>query len=168
MFDSPRVQTLIEEYGLDLKPSIDRLKGAAKAKRYTTRNFPAYREGDEASLNDEQVKEMFAEMGFTVHYIEYVRGAIPRSIADEDSDSIEDDFSDERPIKERKLHMSHYADMVNLEAIEKIINLHGMYAPKKIDTRIGVFSMADMRKKMREEGVSIVEYEQPETAEPQP
>ena len=49
-------------------------------------------------------------------------------------------------------------DGVQLEAIEKIINLHGIYAPKKLDTKatIGVFSLSSLRKKMEDEGYTIL------------
>jgi hypothetical protein len=50
--------------------------------------------------------------------------------------------------------------IAQLDAIDKIINLFGLYAPKKLEGnfkhRVGVFSMKDLRAKMRDNGVSVV------------
>jgi len=47
-----------------------------------------------------------------------------------------------------------------LEAADMIFNLMGSYAPKKVegkhDHRVGIFSMGDLRKKMKEKGLKII------------
>jgi len=47
-----------------------------------------------------------------------------------------------------------------LEAADMIFNLIGSYAPKKVegkhDHRVGIFSMGELRKKMKEKGLKII------------
>lgn len=62
---------------------------------------------------------------------------------------------------EQARHVYYYGDdsKASLDAIEKFINLYGMYAPKKVDMggKVDVqFSLTDLRKRMDSTGVEII------------
>ena len=62
---------------------------------------------------------------------------------------------------EQARHVYYYGDdtKASLDAIEKFINLYGMYAPKKSEDKVNIavqFSLTDLRKRMDSTGVDII------------
>ena len=62
---------------------------------------------------------------------------------------------------EQARHVYYYGDdtKASLDAIEKFINLYGMYAPKKTEDKVNIavqFSLTDLRKRMDSTGVDII------------
>lgn len=88
-------------------------------------------------LTDDQIREMLLEVNCVVRKIVHGDNA-------------------------RHVYFWSDNDKAQLEAIEKIINLHGLYAPKKTEqknTNVFQFSMSGLRKKAIDSGNDIIEIE---------
>lgn len=162
VFNSPAVQTLLDAAGINPVSVLQQLERKAYARKLEHMTFPPYSpekarehevKADETledlseqirgeQLTDTDIREMFDELGMSVRRI--VHGDMVR-------------------------HVYYWAEnhMANLDAIDKIINLFGLYAPKRLETKnahtVGVWSMADLRKKMQENDVRIIEHEHGDT-----
>lgn len=166
VFNSPAVMGLLAEAKVDIVGVIKQLNRKTKQRRMDHMVFPTYKEKDTAeqeeaiepfdaptddiemtgeendkflvkrggAMTDKQIVEMFEEIGCRVRRIQH---------------------------GETARHVYFWADdgKVQLEAIEKIINLYGLYAPKRMDVKQDVthkFSLASLRKRMEDEGIEII------------
>ena len=147
VFNSPIVQAILEEAGVEIVPLIRDLHRMAKtAGKVDYAEFPPLRDqedfnpfedeedtsGDE-QLSDEEIRTMIEEKGGFVKYIKHTK---------------------------RGRHVWFFApdNKSKLEAMEKLINLHGIYAPKRTDLKVTVGVFTSYREKMeqrRKEGKII-------------
>jgi len=153
VFNTETVQGILESI---IKPEhlVGRLKRHVYARRSVHMTFPTFNpekskeraemdeaEGTDSSekirgeqMTDAEIREFIEGQNGTVHKI--VHGETAR-------------------------HVYFYTDdtKASLDAIEKFINLYGMYAPKKTEVKADVhheFSLTDLRKRMDETGVEII------------
>ena len=153
VFSSETIQGLLYDV---MKPEhiLGRLKRHVYARRSVHMTFPTFNpekskeraemdeaEGTDSSekirgeqMTDAEIREFIEGQNGTVHKI--VHGETAR-------------------------HVYFYTDdtKASLDAIEKFINLYGMYAPKKTEDKQTIavqFSLTDLRKRMDETGVEII------------
>lgn len=87
---------------------------------------------DRTTLTDGEIKKMLAEVGCTVKRIVHGNSA-------------------------RHVYFWTYDSKARKDALDMAYQIRGSYAPKKIDKRIGVYSMKDLRAKAREKGIKIID-----------
>ena len=158
VFGNPAVRELLLGQGVDEKPAIQAVKRSLNARRVEHIAFPPFRvkadgtdenesdEGDDGQgyttgekrgeqLSDKEIIELLASVNCVVRRI--VHGDMARHVYF---------WSDK--------------DKAQLEAADMVFNLLGSYAPKKVEGKhehkVGVFSMSDLRKKMKENGFEII------------
>ena len=148
VFDSQAVRELMTDMGIDEKPVLKVVNRNLNSRRLEHMTFPPYNEdkgeveGEEITeekrgeqLTDGAITEMLASVNCTVRKI--VHGDNAR-------------------------HVYFWSDnsKAQLTAADMIFNLLGSYAPKKVEGKhahlVGTFSMSDLRKKMKEKGIKII------------
>jgi hypothetical protein len=183
VFNSPKVQALLDEAEIDIVPVLKNLnRGALKAKKLQHMVFPTYRdksfsiEGtqEDGVEEDEDILDAL-EMEDGVKKEKYL---VERGRAMSDKDICE--MLEEQGFRVRRIQHGETARHVYFwipdekamgEATEKIINLFGLYAPKKVDTKNEhyVFNLTSLRKEMRIRDIKITdpiihEQSQPENS----
>lgn len=148
VFNSPAVMELLEEYEVNLKPTLAALhKRSYKARILAHQTFPPYipnkvheENGEDHSeqvrgeqLTDQDIQDMYAEDEIKVQRI--VHGEMVR-------------------------HVYYWANdnKAQNDATEKIINLYGLYAPRRTETKseINTFSLVALRRHIKEQGIDII------------
>ena len=159
VFDTKAVRELMTKMGLDETPAINAVKRNLNSRRLEHMTFPPFREKSETNksdggediddeqdyttgekrgeqLSDKEITELLASVNCVVRKI--VHGDMARHVYF---------WSDK--------------DKAQLEAADMIFNLLGSYAPKKVegkhDHRVGIFSMKELREKMKEKGVKVTD-----------
>ncbi len=150
VFESRAVVKLMQEMGVTEKTGVEILQRHINAKMPVHFTFPPFRTEEEAKdgedgnigdkfgeqMTDEQIREYLKEAGCVVTRI--IHGDIARHV-----------------------YCYTHNTKAQLEATDMIFNLLGAYAPKKIegkhDHRVGIFSMKELRAKMKEKGISITD-----------
>lgn len=150
VFDGKAVRELMTDMGLDEKPVLKVVNRNLNSRKLEHMTFPPYNEdkgesedGEEITeekrgeqLTDNAIVEMLASVNCTVRKI--IHGDNAR-------------------------HVYFWSDnsKAQLGAADMIFNLLGSYAPKKVegkhDHRVGVFSMRELREKMKEKGVKVTD-----------
>jgi hypothetical protein len=154
VFNSPAVMELLEEYEITLEPVLKALhRRSYKARTLAHATFPPYnpprakeREAEDAEtgednseqirgeqLTDQDIRDMYAVGDIQVQKI--VHGELQRHVYYWQSDN-----------------------RAQNDAAEKIINLYGLYAPRKTESKSEIvqFTLTGLRQKIREDGIDIV------------
>ena len=144
VFNSPAVQGILERAGIDIDTVMRRLNHiASHAGKVQCVEFPPYRtsafnpledeevpDDDAENLTDEEIKSQLTAFGAFVAQIKHTKACRYVIYFEPDSRN-------------------------QLDAIEKIINLHGIYAPKQTEVKVSVGVFSSYREKMekrRKEG----------------
>ncbi len=149
VFGSETVRQILRDKGLDEYPAVDQLKRRVHSKRLDHMAFPPFRirtqEDEDKGINhgeqltDEDIRELLGEVGCVVRRI--VHGEMAREV-----------------------YFWTDNDMAQLKALDMVFKLGGSYAPKqterKHDHNMAVFSLASLRKKMKENGLTIIPLNQ--------
>lgn len=149
VFNSPAVQGILERAGVDIDDVVRRLKNISeRAGKVEFIMFPAYKNpedfnpfedgADEApddgsQLTDDDIRETIKAYGGAVAHIRHGK-------------------------KGRQVVYFAPDTRNQLEAMEKIINIHGIYAPKRTDLKVSVGVFSSFRERMekrRKEGKII-------------
>lgn len=132
VFNSPAVMELMKAAGIDEIEVLKKLNKHMNARKSRT-VILNHKLNDTPS--DDEIYEMFAKLGFDVWRIERTDSQSTRCLL-----VVDDTYT-------------------QLEASEKVINILGIYAPKKVESKnshlVGIFSMSDLRKKMKESGIEL-------------
>lgn len=131
VFNSPAVMELMESAGIDPTRALRQLNEHLTSRKY---RVMILNHSVNEPPSEEEIEKITEEIGWKLMRVE-------------------------RGLLETRLMLSSNDTYTQLDAIEKIINIFGIYAPKKIETkndhRVGVFSMADLRKNMQENGFEL-------------
>lgn len=135
--------------------ALEKLERKVDARHLDSMTFPPYHKREESNgevgegeegendfmktkgeqMTDEAIVVMLGEIGCVVRKV--VHGDMARHVYFWNDDS-----------------------RTQLEAIDMVINLFGLYAPKRVeqktDLRVGIFSMAELRRKMKENGIEVI------------
>jgi hypothetical protein len=147
VFNSAGVKAILDDAGVEIVPIIQELKSMVfRSGKIDYMVFPAFIDGsnrnpfedeepeDEGEqLTDEEIRQMIHEAGGMVKQIKHTKS-------------------------QRHVWFFIADNKAKLEAIEKLINLHGIYAPKRTDMKVsvGVFtSFRERMEKRRKEGKII-------------
>ena len=153
VFGSPVVRKLLLGQGVDEKPAIQTVKRNLNARRLEHRTFPPLREkdikadGDENSGQDYMTDEKRGEQLSDREIIELLASTncVVRKIVHGDM--------------ARQVYFWSDNSKAQLAAANMIFNLLGSYAPKQVasknEHKVGIFSMSDLRKKMKENSIKI-------------
>jgi phage terminase small subunit len=67
-------------------------------------------------------------------------------------------FNDENVERQHRYVLNQYADLAaKNKAIDMYYKLRGSYAPEKKDVRVGVYSLSDLRRKMKEKSLQVTD-----------
>lgn len=155
VFDSRPVIRLMEEMGVTDKLGMEILKRNSQARVPVHFTFPPFNaKKAEAESEDEEddgtnMGEKFGEQLTDDDIREYLKGAgctVTKIIHGDQA---------------RHVYCYTLNNKAQLQTADMIFNLTGAYAPKKVegkhDHRVGVFSMRDLREKMRENGIEVTD-----------
>lgn len=150
VFESRAVIKLMEEMGVTDKLGMEILARNAKAKVPVHFTFPPFREPNETKDGEDGNEgDKFGEQMTDAQIREYLEGAGCRVTR-----IVHGDLA-------RHVYCYTLNNKAQLATADMIFNLTGSYAPKKVegkhDHRVGIFSMKDLRQKMKEKGIKITD-----------
>ena len=156
VFESRPVLRLMEEMGVTEKLGMEILKRNSQARVPVHFTFPPFnsKKAEAEESEDEEDEgfnsgEKFGEQLTDDQIREYLKGAgctVTKIVHGDQA---------------RHVYCYTLNNKAQLATADMIFNLTGAYAPKKVegkhDHRVGIFSMRDLREKMRENGIEITD-----------
>lgn len=150
VFGSRAMVEMLKDKGVDENLGIEAVKRNVKAKIPTHFTFPSFRSPEEAKdVENGNVGDNFGEQMTDQQIREYLNGAgciVTKIVHGEQA---------------RQVYGYTDNSKAQLAAANMIFNLLGSYAPKKVEGKhehkVGVFSMSDLRKKMKEKGIKVTD-----------
>ncbi len=146
VFGGRAVLQLMEELGVTSRIGIEILKRNATAMIPSHFIFPSFRDKNTEGENE---GENFGEQITDKEIREYLEGAGHRV-----TKIVHGDIA-------RHVYCYHNDSKTQLATADTIFKLCGDYAPKKVegkhDHKVGIFSMRDLREKMRENGIKVTD-----------
>ena len=179
VFNTPYAMEKLAEAGVDLNGALKQLNRKVKSRRLDHMTFPPFnKEKHDKSINGIDSEELISDLNDEdIAKIDEFGSSI--NIGEKKGEQLTDDdiremLADVNCVVRRIVHgeMARHVyfwtdnDKAQLDAIDKIINLYGLYAPKKTEQKtetIHKFSMAGLRKRALESGRDVIDVEITET-----
>lgn len=169
IFNTEYAMEILEKAGVDLEGALKQLNRKVTSRRLEHLTFPPFNEQKhDKSINGDNSDDLLDDLNDT-------DSGVFENTGKKHGEQLTDDDIREMLLEVncivRKIvhgdnarHVYFWSDndKAQLEAIDKIINLHGLYAPKKTEqktTTIHKFSMAGLRKKAVDSGNDIIDVE---------
>lgn len=175
VFNTPYAMEVLEKAGVDLDGALKQLNRKVKSRSLDNMTFPPFnKEKHDKSINGENSDGLKNDLNDTDSSDSENTGEKRgEQLTDDD---IREMLSEVNCTVRKIVHGSQARyvyfwtdnDKAQLDAIEKIINLHGLYAPKKTEQKIQTthtFSMAGLRKKAIDIGEDIIDVQIDEPVE---